>query len=53
MKQQQTSKVLNIRIPSELHNQLVELAEIDRRSITQLVIIMLEEAAKERYEAQA
>jgi predicted HicB family RNase H-like nuclease len=43
-----TCKQLNIRIPAELHQQLVELAAADRRSITQLVIMMLEAAINER-----
>jgi predicted HicB family RNase H-like nuclease len=37
-----TTRQLNIRIPAELHQQLAELAKEDRRSMTQLVIMMLE-----------
>lgn len=39
---------LNIRVPKELHAALQKLAEADRRTLTQLVRIMLEAAIQEK-----
>lgn len=39
-------KTLSIRLPDELHKALVELAEQERRSLNNLIVVILEQAVR-------
>jgi predicted HicB family RNase H-like nuclease len=45
-------KTLSIRIPEELHKALVELAEQDRRSLNNLIVVILEDFVRLAEEEQ-
>lgn len=39
---------LHVRLPKELHERLVQLAAQERRSLNNLLVVLLEEHAKQR-----
>ena len=39
-------KTLSIRLPDELHKALTELAEKERRSLNNLIVVILEQAVR-------
>jgi len=41
-------KQINVRLPDDVHAKLAVLADADRRSLNSMVIVLIEEAARER-----
>ena len=41
-------KQINLRLPDDVYAELAALAESDRRSLNSMVIVLIEEAARER-----
>ena len=41
-------KHLNLRLPDDVHEKLTALAEADHRSLNSEIIVLIEEAARER-----
>jgi len=41
-------KQINVRLPDDIHAALAAMAEADRRSLNSMVIVLIEEAARER-----